>query len=40
MDLAARATIVQPPFDGDLLAFVRADVFYVDVSHRSIFSRA
>ena len=40
VDLAARAAVVQPSFDGDLFAFVLADVFYIDVSHRSIFSRA
>ena len=33
MDLAARAPVVEPPFDGDVLAFVRADVFNVNVSH-------
>ena len=31
MDLAARSAIVQPPLDGDLFAFVPADVFDVDV---------
>src|SRR5215468_7987306 len=40
VDLAARAAIVQPSLDGDLFALVLPDVFYVDVSHRSIFSRA
>ena len=34
MDLAARAAVVQPPLDGDLLAFVLADVFDVDVHSR------
>jgi hypothetical protein len=33
MDLAARAPVVQPPFDGDLRALMPADVFDVDV-HR------
>ncbi len=36
MDLAARAAVVQPPLDGDLLAFVLADVFDVDVAHSVI----
>ena len=40
MDLAARAAVVKPPLDGDLFALVLADVLDVDVSHRSIFSRA
>src|SRR5262249_19691958 len=40
MDLAARAAVVEPPLDGDLFALVPPDVFYVDVSHRSIVSRA
>ena len=31
MDLAARSAVVQPPLDGDLFAFVLADVFDVDV---------
>ena len=31
MDLAARAAVMEPPFDGDLLALVPADVFDVDV---------
>ena len=35
MDLAARSAVVQPALDGDLLAFVLADVFDVDVHSSS-----
>ena len=34
MDLAARAAVVQPALDGDVLALVPADVFDVDVHRR------
>src|SRR5262249_16918578 len=40
VNLAARPAVVQPSLDGDLFAFVAADILYIDVSHRSIFSRA
>jgi hypothetical protein len=36
VQLAARAFVVQPPFEGDLLALVAGDVFDVDVRHGNL----